>query len=158
MLGLTERFKGNEATQWGTSHEDSAASLFHRYIDGHAEMNNCAFDVLRTADTRGRSLEWIGASPDGILMPAGSGSCDVHLHHSVDKGRHPHTSLGTAKGILEIKCPYKLYGSWAPQPICQYMNIARSPVTEAYDDRPVRECIHVPIHACRMSQSQTSSS
>lgn len=131
MLGLTERFKGNKATQWGTSHEESAASLFHRFIDGHAEMHSCAFDVLRSPDKCGRSLEWIGASPDGLLMPADGGTCDVHLDHSVDNDRHPHATLGTAKGILEIKCPYKLYAARAPQPTCNCMNIVWSPVRHA---------------------------
>lgn len=107
MIGLSERFKGNRATDWGTLHESTAASLFHDFIRGHVEMNGCAFDVLRGCDRHGRSLEWIGASPDGLLMPIRDGGGDDAVYRS-DGSRQPHTRLGNAPGVLEIKCPYKL--------------------------------------------------
>lgn len=115
MLGLTSRFKGNRATQWGTQHESSAASLFHSFVDGHADMHTVAFDVLRGTDGHGRSLDWIGASPDGLLMPCGK-TQGILIETEPAKGsRYPHVNLGAVKGILEIKCPFKLCAAWNKQ-------------------------------------------
>lgn len=69
-LGLEPPFKGNSATRWGTKHEATALAQFRAWADGVFAVHQCSFGVLEGSDARGRPLSWIGASPDGVLLPA----------------------------------------------------------------------------------------
>jgi YqaJ-like viral recombinase domain len=65
-------FTGNAATAWGLRQESSALAQFEALAAGVVEVHRCAFRVLEGEDAQGRPLNWIGASPDGIMLPAGS--------------------------------------------------------------------------------------
>lgn len=85
-LGLAPPFTGNAATKWGVENEQVALEYYER-LTGNS-VAHCAFDVCRGTDSGARSLEWLGASPDGLIMAPSSA----------------HPELG--RGILEIKCPH----------------------------------------------------
>ena len=49
-----------------------ALAKFIAAAAGVVDVHRCAFEVLQQRDAAGRSLSWIGASPDGLLAPAGT--------------------------------------------------------------------------------------
>lgn len=68
MLGLSDRFQGNKATYWGTQNERRAIQKFAMHVNT-SQLYHCGFDVLQDVDKYGRMRSWVGASPDGLLLP-----------------------------------------------------------------------------------------
>lgn len=64
-LGLREPFAGNEATEWGTAHEDEAVAVYEA-LTGY-KVDHLMFSTLRDDDAE----SWLGASPDGLIEPNG---------------------------------------------------------------------------------------
>lgn len=77
MLGLEPPFKGNTATSWGCSNERLALAQFQHLSRGLFDVHQCGFRVLDGIDKQGRPLSWIGASPDGLLLPANSSNAQI---------------------------------------------------------------------------------
>lgn len=91
------------------------------------DVQHCAFDVLTGSEARPGNWEWVGASPDGLILPQGStpaggaagdgagGEAGGEASRPLGEGglgggavfdQAPFL-LGRGEGILEIKCPYK---------------------------------------------------
>lgn len=120
MLGLAEKFQGNMATYWGAQNERQAIQKFAMHIDlNSSSLQHCGFEVLQDVDSRGRMRSWVGASPDGLITPAGNGAAlhQVSLHERPAASPLLDVHDVQAKGVLEVKCPYNLrykqpYNAW----------------------------------------------
>ena len=71
-LGAEREFQGNAATEYGTRHEPDALAAYSEHI---------GLDVIEVGLMVHPELDWIGASPDGLV---GDGD----------------------EGLVEIKCPF----------------------------------------------------
>lgn len=109
MLGLVNRFQGNRATYWGVECERQAIQKVAIHMNTNtSQLYRCSFDVLQDLDKHGRMMSWVGASPDGLLLPQ---AC-AGRRPDGDSDERPvcrplldvHDS--NARGILEVKCPY----------------------------------------------------
>ena len=81
-LGLRDGFAGNEATEWGSSHEDEAVKIYESFAQ--KKVSHLLFHLLSSDEAE----LWIGASPDGLIGT-----------NAADTAGHP-------GGVLEVKCPF----------------------------------------------------
>ena len=114
MLGLAPRFTGNRATYWGTQNERRAIQKFTMHMNqSTSHLYHCSFDVLQELDKHGRMMSWVGASPDGLIVPAShAGSVPQEGDGTTPVSRslldvHDRNS----RGVLEVKCPFNLRNS-----------------------------------------------
>lgn len=120
MLGLREGFQGNRATYWGTQNEQRAVQKFAMHMNtSTSQLYHCGFDVLQDLDKRGRMMSWVGASPDGLLLPEAHAGNLQPSHDNIRPDSRPLLDVhdSSMKGVLEIKCPYNLrntgpYKAW----------------------------------------------
>jgi hypothetical protein len=114
QLGLEAPFTGNNATSWGEHNEATALLEFQRATHTVLQVRKCAFDVLPGNDAAGRTLSWVGASPDAVLLPEEGSDRAMNAGASVlgalaEGHSWPHLERhSTSRGILEIKCPHSL--------------------------------------------------
>jgi hypothetical protein len=144
MLGLSPRFQGNDATEWGTQNEGKAISKVVLQLNPNkSQLYQCGFDVLQDIDKHGRMMSWLGASPDGLILPrAQQGSLAQHRSGEKPVNRPLlDVHAGQMNGVLEVKCPYKLrfeapYEVWPeyylPQ-VLTNMAVFRFAPTKQYD-------------------------
>lgn len=89
MLWTT--FKGNQATRWGSEHEDVARDAYIAQVRDEIAAGTSPYTSIRVEETGlyvNPLRPWLGSSPDGI----------VHVT-TKDGGKH--------KFLLEIKCPFR---------------------------------------------------
>jgi putative phage-type endonuclease len=84
---LTEPFRGNKATQWGSAMESKAAEAFLQYAKHSISMNGEA-KLHHPNLIKFSATSWLAVSPDGILEYS--------------------DSRGTHYDLVEFKCPTKL--------------------------------------------------
>jgi putative phage-type endonuclease len=74
--GQPSEFTGNIATQWGTDNEPNALADFKML---HGDVQECGFYVHP-------QIEWLGASPDGLIGDDGliEIKCPFGMRHSAD--------------------------------------------------------------------------
>ena len=114
MLGLMPRFQGNRATYWGTQNEGRAIQKFTMHMNQNtSHLYLCSFDVLQDLDKHGRMLSWVGASPDGLIVPASHAGGLQQENSDIQPVPHPLLDVHDrrTKGVLEVKCPFNLRNS-----------------------------------------------
>lgn len=103
LTGRVEPFQGNEYTAWGTEHEQDAIFAYE------CKTGNV---VEATGLTRHPLIDWMGATPDGLVGVDGAIECKCprELHSQV-----PEHYLPQVMGVMEcIGAEYCDYISWTP--------------------------------------------
>lgn len=95
QLKLIEPFKGNYATRHGNRNEERALSDY-MLLSQH-DVDSYGIKYLHDDDAH----NWLAGSPDGL----------IDVPQAVSGGMPPSGILGDGKGLLEIKCPFKLRDS-----------------------------------------------
>eukprot|EP00898_Chlorokybus_atmophyticus_P003126 jgi/Chlat1/3814/Chrsp26S04045 len=81
-VGLREPWGGNEKTAYGTKQEPMAVQRYEELLN--RKVTPLGFMVYHEGE---KEMDWLGASPDGLLEPT--------------------TSAEGRGGVLEVKCPYR---------------------------------------------------
>lgn len=107
---LWNTFKGNQATRWGSEHEDIARDAYVAKMQADIDAGVGPYTSIRVEETGlhvNPERPWLGSSPDGV----------VHVT-TRDGGAH--------KFLLEIKCPFRKQFYQPPVPVyynCQIQGV-----------------------------------
>jgi YqaJ-like viral recombinase domain len=162
LLGLIPRFQGNQATNWGSQNERQAIQKVVMQMNkGTSQLYQCGFDVLQDTDKHGRMMSWLGASPDGLILPEGQASSLEKYDSRERPVSCPPLDVhdSQAKGVLEVKCPYNLrskapYDAWPeyylPQVLTNMAVFRFAPTSLRWFLRAEQQSDYLNIHSsCR---------